>query len=527
MMGCRPVNTALLDSLGADWTPHAAVPEGIAVENLRKRGFDFLRLRVRAPASDNSLLISATLVAAVLAAVAGYVFNLLSFAVPVGAAVAAVGGMALKSARRPKAWTITVLPDKLSITDGTFVKGEAKETVLPFSEIETVAVQSLATSGRSGHSLLIASAKTSAKIGDGLSADALRWLRSYLIMEITGLTWKPIFDVGRRTTRKRPSPTEIDWSRARLPKRIIKAFLDHAPQTMERLREAVGKQDAFRIKREAHWLKSSAANVGAAHFSELCQLMEIHALNNELQKTTLMWSDLDREFAALLETLKDAQHEAHEGTPAVLPPESLPRYNVRSGRRTRPADSPAGQPGPAPDASAPPVFQASILLVEDSPVNQAVAEEFLQEFGCEVAIANDGPAAIEACSRTPFDLVLMDCQMPEMDGFEATRRLRQREKEAGTNPVPIIALTANSLRGDRNECLAAGMDDYISKPYAPETILAMLEKWLPHKKVGPKSPSSPATQEDSPAALAEAAADAQFIAAEPAPAPSTSAKQIS
>src|SRR5262249_15583586 len=104
---------------------------------------------------------------------------------------------------------------------------------------------------------------------------------------------------------------------------------------------------------------------------------------------------------------------------------------------------------------------------------------------------------------------------PGMDGFETTRRLREIEKQNGAAPVPIIALTANSLRGDRDECLSAGMDDYISKPYAPETIQATLEKWLPHKKIVEKTAADATVDEEdaSVSVTPETVADAQFMAA--------------
>ncbi|MEO1037317.1 MAG: response regulator [Pseudomonadota bacterium] len=110
---------------------------------------------------------------------------------------------------------------------------------------------------------------------------------------------------------------------------------------------------------------------------------------------------------------------------------------------------------------------ARVLLVEDNEVNQAVAEGMLEELGCSVTIANNGKEAIDhlLTRRCEFDVVLMDCQMPEMDGFSATRAIRADEDASGRAPVPIVALTANALTGDRERCLDAGMDDYLSKPF--------------------------------------------------------------
>ena len=114
------------------------------------------------------------------------------------------------------------------------------------------------------------------------------------------------------------------------------------------------------------------------------------------------------------------------------------------------------------DAGAQP--RVKVLLVEDHPVNREIAVDMLSELGCSVHTAENGLIALGAVSREPFDLVLMDCQMPVMDGFEASRRIRALEADLARSPVPIVALTANALSGDRERCLAAGMDEYLPKP---------------------------------------------------------------
>lgn len=105
-----------------------------------------------------------------------------------------------------------------------------------------------------------------------------------------------------------------------------------------------------------------------------------------------------------------------------------------------------------------------VLLVDDHPVNREISCEMLAELGCRVTAAENGIEAIDAVERNAFDMVLMDCQMPVMDGFEATRRIREIETDIGRSPVPVIALTANVLDGDRERCIAAGMTDYLAKP---------------------------------------------------------------
>jgi signal transduction histidine kinase/DNA-binding response OmpR family regulator len=121
---------------------------------------------------------------------------------------------------------------------------------------------------------------------------------------------------------------------------------------------------------------------------------------------------------------------------------------------------------------------ARILLVEDNVVNQRFAEHILERFGCRVDVVENGLQALEALEHTSYDCILMDCQMPEMDGYEATAAIRLREARTDHH-VPIIALTANAMQGDRERCLAAGMDDYISKPMQPNTLAALLQKYLP------------------------------------------------
>jgi len=124
------------------------------------------------------------------------------------------------------------------------------------------------------------------------------------------------------------------------------------------------------------------------------------------------------------------------------------------------------------------VNHAEILLVEDNPVNQEVACKQLQQMGCQVMVAENGEEAVEAVQAHEFDLVFMDCQMPCMDGYTATRLIRQREQHDDQAHTIIVALTANALSGDREECLAAGMDDYLSKPVTTKQLQHMLEKWL-------------------------------------------------
>jgi CheY-like chemotaxis protein len=123
-------------------------------------------------------------------------------------------------------------------------------------------------------------------------------------------------------------------------------------------------------------------------------------------------------------------------------------------------------------------LDARVLLVEDHPVNQEVAAQMLRTLSCDVETVGDGRAALAALEAGSHDIVLMDCNMPVMDGFQATAELRRREQATGAVRVPIIALTANALQGDRQRCLEAGMDDYLSKPFTAVALGEMLERWL-------------------------------------------------
>jgi two-component system, sensor histidine kinase and response regulator len=132
-----------------------------------------------------------------------------------------------------------------------------------------------------------------------------------------------------------------------------------------------------------------------------------------------------------------------------------------------------------------PAIGARVLVVEDNRINQQICLAMLRGFGCEADIANNGREGRDAAVQREYDVVLMDCQMPEMDGFAASAAIREHEahvnvtRPAGTpeRRVPIIALTANAMEGDRNRCLAAGMDDYLSKPFKKDQLLALLQRW--------------------------------------------------
>jgi signal transduction histidine kinase/DNA-binding response OmpR family regulator/HPt (histidine-containing phosphotransfer) domain-containing protein len=152
------------------------------------------------------------------------------------------------------------------------------------------------------------------------------------------------------------------------------------------------------------------------------------------------------------------------------------------------ASLPAPQPAPAPEAAPRPGVQ--VLLVEDRPINLEVATRMLERCGCAVETAVNGAEALEKYDVARFDLIFMDCQMPEMSGFEATAEIRQREAATGRR-TPIVALTASAIAGDREKCLDAGMDDYLSKPVTPKQIAAAVARWAPDPADGAPDAKAP------------------------------------
>ena len=147
-------------------------------------------------------------------------------------------------------------------------------------------------------------------------------------------------------------------------------------------------------------------------------------------------------------------------------------FNVRLGKGSKPHQS----CNESATCFSPPLLNGiRILLAEDNLFNQQVATEFLEDVGAIVCVAKNGKEAMDLLLKEHFDCVLMDIQMPVMDGFEATQLIRINPALAR---MPVIAMTANASNEDRARCLAAGMDDYISKPFQPDALYATLAKWL-------------------------------------------------
>ncbi|MCC6139214.1 MAG: response regulator [Nitrospira sp.] len=170
---------------------------------------------------------------------------------------------------------------------------------------------------------------------------------------------------------------------------------------------------------------------------------------------------------------------------------------------------PSASPLPTPLST--PRLAGAVLLAEDNPVNQEIATLMLENLGCSVTVAQSGREAVESVKKARYDMVLMDCQMPGMDGFEATRLIRAWESELcsgpSTRPIPIVALTAHATTGDRDHCLASGMNDYLSKPFTMEQLQRIVALWLT-PNAAPEIPTLPGSTEttDAPPAAIEPAA---------------------
>ncbi|MFT4197063.1 MAG: response regulator, partial [Pseudoxanthomonas sp.] len=190
--------------------------------------------------------------------------------------------------------------------------------------------------------------------------------------------------------------------------------------------------------------------------------------------------------------------------PALLQPALLPDPEPPQPLSTAPASLPARS--------------SRVLVVEDNPVNLAVAQRMLASLGLHSDHAENGAIALDMMSRTRYPLVLMDCQMPLLDGYTATRRWRAREAE-GEEHLPIVAMTANAMAGDRQRCLDAGMDDYLSKPISREGLKAVLGRWMTLPAPAAPTPADPA----SPAAPPQPAATLAAAPAVESPASATAA----
>src|SRR6185369_14002076 len=142
-------------------------------------------------------------------------------------------------------------------------------------------------------------------------------------------------------------------------------------------------------------------------------------------------------------------------------------------------------------ARAPAGSRGRVLVADDNPANQRVAVWMLEDLGFRADAVANGMEALDVLRRIPYDAVLLDCHMPEMDGFATVIEIRRRERESGAAPLPVIAITADALQSDRQRCIAAGMNDFIVKPVRLNDLATTLDRWLP--RVEPERAATPAT----------------------------------
>jgi len=271
-----------------------------------------------------------------------------------------------------------------------------------------------------------------------------------------------------------------------------------APEEQEKIFEAFAQGDTSTTRRHG------GSGLGLAIVKELAQRMNgTCGIQSILGVGSTFWISLPFQKST---AVPSGRAEAPPDTatwrlppappqPAIIAPAIIETPAIADADEPpKPRDEPA-RPAPATTAIGQ-RFQATligmgrtaakILLVEDNPANARVTKALLETLGCTVITAVNGVEAVAAYLREPYDLVLMDCQMPEMDGYQATRIIRRHEQQLG-RVTPIIALTAHAMDGTREECLAAGMDDQLSKPLALTALTAKLAEWLalPARPVSP------------------------------------------
>jgi CheY-like chemotaxis protein/HPt (histidine-containing phosphotransfer) domain-containing protein len=243
--------------------------------------------------------------------------------------------------------------------------------------------------------------------------------------------------------------------------------VDGGPAAIQEIRRAAAEHEAYPLL------------LTDAMMPDMDGFMLVEELNKEpglAPHTIMMLTSADRQTdAARCRRLGMAAYlvkpvRADELQIAILAALSGVSRDQRGGARAKSEATRAAANAPA--------AKLRILLAEDNPVNQRVAIHILQKAGHSVLPVGNGCQALEALAREPFDLVLMDVQMPEMDGFEATNAIRTQEKITGRHQ-PIVAMTAHAMKGDRERCLEGGMDDYVSKPVRADELLRALQKLAP------------------------------------------------
>jgi two-component system, sensor histidine kinase len=248
---------------------------------------------------------------------------------------------------------------------------------------------------------------------------------------------------------------------------VIDTGIGISEEAQAHIFNAFSQADSFTTR------KYGGTGLGLAICRELAALMGGQiGVHSEPNRGSTFWFEvrLDpvAEATPTLGRLARVLTMGSEAAMRVPPAETLAAPGISAAASTG-----AAVPAPGGRAAGP-----RILLVEDNAVNREVAVGMLESLGCAAHSAENGRLGIEAMNAAAYDAVLMDCQMPVMDGLTATAEIRRREQHSGGARVPIIALTANAMEGDRERCLAAGMDDFLSKPFSQQQLATLLRRWL-------------------------------------------------
>ena len=208
----------------------------------------------------------------------------------------------------------------------------------------------------------------------------------------------------------------------------------------------------------------------------------------------------------------DAPNETHLVFGHVVPKPVKPAQLCEALTSTllSPRAVPLQAPPPKPDQLLAERIPIRVLLCDDNAINQKVAARILQQLGYQPGLAGNGLEALDALDRQPYDFILMDVMMPELDGLEATRLIRERQRSGAPNyssRIVIVALTAHAMQGDREKCLAAGMDDYLAKPIRPADVRQVIERWNPQSGTSRCANSAPAAESAAPPPPAEPPVD--------------------
>ncbi|MCP4023717.1 MAG: response regulator, partial [Desulfobacteraceae bacterium] len=238
-------------------------------------------------------------------------------------------------------------------------------------------------------------------------------------------------------------------------KEVLSGFLNNIVNQISKIKKAISNGDLKIVKQIAHSIKGGSANLLAKDLSIAASDLENAGKIGDLEKSSIHLEKLIKEFACLNDYAKNIDQKIS----LITVPKPQNSLDI-------------------------PQFDCHILVVEDDSTNLDVISEMLKKYGCRVSAASNGKHAVEAFIEGSYDLIFMDCQMPVLNGYEATAKIRQLEREEDIQkPVPIVALTGNALQEDKEKCLSAGMNDHISKPLKRKKLFKILTQWVAGLKV--------------------------------------------